>query len=53
MGFFFGVGERSGSCSALIALLTDLSVGEGLLSFRGLKELGCHKLSRSILPCLS
>lgn len=44
--FFVVVGERSGSCSVLIALLTDLSAGEGLLSLRGLKELACHKLSR-------
>lgn len=39
------MGEGSGSRSALIALLTDLSEGEGLLSLRGLKELACHKLS--------
>lgn len=44
MGCF--VGQTSGSCSALIALLTDLSAGEGLLSPPGLKELACHKLSR-------
>lgn len=44
--FFLRVAEGSGCRSALIALLTDLSEGEGLLSLRGLKELACHKLSR-------